>query len=100
MKTIALLTVAGLRFYGFFNHKDDLTGKEVTFEPEPTNPYDEHAIKIMFDGKQMGHVPRTQTGVLHEYIGKGTVVKGRVTNHYPRAVVVQTYIEETTDAKD
>lgn len=98
--TLALLTVAGLRFYSYWNHPEDLTGKAVTFEPEPTNQYDPKAIKIMLDGKQLGHVPRTQTGVIHDKLEKGFVVDGVITHHYPKAVVVRAFVEgkgSTTD---
>lgn len=89
------MTVAGLRFYSYWNHPEDLTGKAVTFEPEPTNPYDPKAIKIMLDGKQLGHVPRTQTGVIHDKLEKGFVVDGVITHHYPRAVVVHAFFITT-----
>jgi hypothetical protein len=38
-----------------------------TLEPEPTNPYDENAIKILApDGHQVGYVPRDTTDAIRD----------------------------------
>lgn len=38
-----------------------------TLEPEPTNPYDENAIKILApDGHQLGYVPRDTTDAIRD----------------------------------
>lgn len=49
-------------------------GDIVTFEPEPTNPYDPNAIKVMSSGRQLGYVPKDQAVALVESIGYGATI--------------------------
>ena len=53
-------TIAGMSYRG---NLDDYLGEHVgTLEPEPTNPYDSNAIKILAeDGHHVGYVPKDMT---------------------------------------
>lgn len=53
-------TIAGTSYRG---NIDDYLGEHVgTLEPEPTNPYDANAIKILAeDGHHVGYVPKDMT---------------------------------------
>ena len=71
--------IAGISHYeGIDNYLGEFI---VTLEPEPTNPYDENAIKILApDGHHIGYVPRDTTNAIRDitslpcscycYIGK------------------------------
>lgn len=50
-------------------HIDDHLGEFVaTMEPEPTNPYDPNAIKILANnGDRIGYVPRDMTDEVHNF---------------------------------
>ena len=95
-KSILLFNVAGLKFYSFWNLPEgSLVGKEVDLIPEPANPYDEHAVKVMMGTSQVGHVPRAQTGVIHEAVRLNKKFTATITTHYPRAVVIDVRTEDT-----
>ena len=49
---------------------DDHLGEFVaTLEPEPANPYDAQAIKILTrNGDRVGYVPKDMTGDIHDFI--------------------------------
>lgn len=53
--------VAGFKFHeGMLKlSKDELAeGDLVTLVPDPTNPYDENAIKVLYDDAMIGFVPK------------------------------------------
>lgn len=51
-------------------------GKEIRFVKEPNNPYDEHAIKIFLDDKDIGYVHRGQTqNMINGWKKKGEPIK-------------------------
>ena len=51
-------------------HVDDHLGEfAATLEPEPTNPYDQNAIKIVTrEGHRVGYVPKDQTQYVRDFI--------------------------------
>ena len=49
-------TVVGFRFVG--ETPQSLKNGKITLEPEPTNPYDSNAIRVLVNGKAVGHVAR------------------------------------------
>jgi len=90
--------VAGVRFH---NYKDaNLTvGDALTAEPEPENPYDPNAIKVLKDGIMIGHVPRTDTEIIHKALPDKpnfTVSYLDLAGKYP-VIVVQVTAGETLD---
>ena len=58
--------IAGMSYRGDLG---DYTGEHVgTLEPEPDNPYDANAIKILAeDGHHVGYVPKDMTGAVREF---------------------------------
>ena len=58
--------IAGMSYRG---NLGDYTGEHVgTLEPEPDNPYDANAIKILAeDGHHVGYVPKDMTGAVREF---------------------------------
>lgn len=63
-------------------------GAPLALEPEPTNQYDPHAIKIVHDGHHVGYVPRDLSQEVSALIATGRLmrcVKGtgaRIEIHY------------------
>jgi hypothetical protein len=53
-----------------------------TLEPEPTNPFDSTAVKVIVDGIQVGYIPKTDSPTVTQMIaksGKPTMeVKARI----------------------
>ena len=51
-------------------HVDDHLGEfAATLEPDPTNPYDQNAIKIVTrEGHRVGYVPKDQTQYVRDFI--------------------------------
>ena len=43
---------------------------DVQLEPEPDNPYDPNAIKVIADGVFIGHVPARSTSRVKQLLGK------------------------------
>lgn len=58
--------IAGMSYRGDLG---DYTGEHVgTLEPEPDNPYDANAIKILAeDGHHVGYVPKDMTGAVRDF---------------------------------
>ncbi|MDO5849838.1 MAG: HIRAN domain-containing protein [Methanobacteriaceae archaeon] len=62
--------VAGAYYY-FFNKIGYEAVEEWTFvrlEREPTNPYDDYAVKVLLDGELMGYVPRGLSSIISNII--------------------------------
>lgn len=61
--------------------------EEITFKPEPSNPYDRNAIEILgssgdgaYDREELGYVPREWTGFVHSLLkDKRITVSGEKT---------------------
>ena len=45
------------------------------FEPEPTNPEDEHAMKILINGVHIGYVPKAKARKVKRLIDEGKITK-------------------------
>jgi hypothetical protein len=52
---------------------------EFNLEPEPTNPHDKHAIRMMFRGHLVAYVPATLAPMLGAMLGGGYDVRCFVT---------------------
>lgn len=69
--------VAGVSFYDIDFASISMRSK-VTLEPNPANPHDANAIKVIIDGRQVGHIPRSLNTTLKEYIARRRSVTARV----------------------
>ena len=57
-------------------------GKHLTFEPEPTNPYDAKAIKISFRGNKIGYVYRGKIqDMINDWISRGDTFVGYINKY-------------------
>ena len=61
---ISAFKVAGVRFYPAYRDLNLQIGDQLKLQAEPSNPYDQQAIKVLRNNTQIGHVPKIQT---HEY---------------------------------
>jgi hypothetical protein len=67
-----LTEVAGYRHYRG-TEADIPYGAELTFTPEPDNPYDPNAIRVELDADRVGYVNRGQTAAFHHWLKHNTV---------------------------
>lgn len=78
--------VAGFPYYDGPALLDDLqAGDELTLVAEPDNPFDQHAIRIEAQGRQIGYVPRGENGLLTRLRGQGVSLRARVARVAPGA---------------
>ena len=57
-------------------------GKSLTFEQEPTNPYDTKAIKIIFGGAKVGYVYRGNIqDMINDWISRGDTFVGYINKY-------------------
>jgi len=70
--TVYYSSIKGIRFQesGKTIYKQDAM-TELELIPEPQNPYDDKAVGIWLDGKQMGYVPRTQNKAIFKALEDG-----------------------------
>ncbi|MCK4823347.1 HIRAN domain-containing protein, partial [bacterium] len=70
--TVYYSSIKGIRFQesGKTIYKRDAM-TELELIPEPQNPYDDKAVGIWLDGKQMGYVPRTQNKAIFKALDDG-----------------------------
>lgn len=76
--------IAGVRHYigcDGENCKDTIhlnVGDRLSLELEPTNMYDENAIKVLHENKHLGYLPRYYSEGVTEYIKDGAVYECKV----------------------
>ncbi|HSS32388.1 MAG TPA: DUF4011 domain-containing protein [Solirubrobacterales bacterium] len=58
---------------------DDNRMRVATLIPEPTNPYDRHAVRVMIDEEQVGHLPKALAAIVAGQISELTRADGEVT---------------------
>lgn len=62
--------VAGLSYY-WENYRENLNPEsefKVDLVPEPENPHDKNAIKVLLNGLQVGHVPKDKTAEVRKVL--------------------------------
>lgn len=55
-------------------YKYDIYVKDIEFVPEPDNPHDENAVKILADGVHIGYVPVSKTKKLLRLLEKEEII--------------------------
>ena len=66
-KFILELCITGLKHYGFI-WEDGLQKQKLIFVREPDNEYDENAIKVLLNDKQIGYITRDDAEQLAPYL--------------------------------
>jgi len=91
--------LAGSQYYALGTFWPQIrVGDELGLTREAHNPHDALAIRVDWQGHQLGYLPRTQNRVLAEAMDKGDRLRGRVarlTEHPDpwRRVIVEVYLE-------
>jgi len=76
--------VAGFPFRGL-DPNSIAEGETVTLEPEPSNPHDPNAIKVIQDstGACIGYVPREATQAIREALEAGATLTAVIVEKLP-----------------
>jgi len=69
--------VAGVTFYDV-DFSSISPSSKVEIVPEPENPHDSNALKVIIDGKHVGYIKRTLSTFLAQKIADGVTLKAKV----------------------
>ncbi|MCP5536321.1 MAG: HIRAN domain-containing protein [Akkermansiaceae bacterium] len=77
--------LAGFNYYGqdIWLHQMKL-GEELTLVAEPANPYDQYAVRIHWQDKHIGYLPRTSNHVVSRLLRQGAPIKAAIAWLDPR----------------
>lgn len=53
-------------------------GQALTLVREPRNPYDEKAVRVDWNGYQLGYVPRTENDMIAQLLDRGEKLSARI----------------------
>jgi len=71
--------LAGFRYYDARALWDEMkVGDALALVREPDNPYDANAVRVEWNGYQLGYVPRRENADVARQIDRGTRVKARI----------------------
>ena len=83
-----LTELAGFVHYAEDNKLRSLSvGEELQLERDPGNRWDPYAVKVLYQGKQIGFIKRVHSQTVAEEIAKGKKVKAEVRNSDINGVV-------------
>lgn len=60
-------------------YKYNFAEQDAQLVPEPENPHDPNAIRVVVDGKTVGHIARDNTARISDIIRRGLTVKANIT---------------------
>ncbi|MDP3031577.1 MAG: HIRAN domain-containing protein [Rhodocyclaceae bacterium] len=71
--------LAGFQYHAGATHWDSLQlGDRLTLEREPENPHDARAVRVEWQGKQLGYLPRAENAAVAAAMDRGERVEGRI----------------------
>ncbi len=71
--------LAGFRYYDARALWDEMkVGDTLTLVREPANPHDDNAVRVEWQGRLLGYVPRRENADVARQIDRGTVVRARI----------------------
>jgi hypothetical protein len=71
--------LAGFRYNdGRLVWNDMRTGDALTLVREPDNPFDADAIRLEWNGRKIGYVPRRENGALARELDAGKTIEARI----------------------
>jgi hypothetical protein len=71
--------LAGFQYYEGAELWEKITvGDELTLVREPDNPYDSNAIRVEWQGRKLGYVPRRENTAVARHLDRGGRVEARV----------------------
>jgi|SRR5215510_125293 len=72
---------AGLRYHDAKAVWDQMkVGDALTLVREPANPYDDNAVRVDWNGHQLGYIPRTENEVIARQMDRGNRLQARIAN--------------------
>lgn len=72
---------AGLRYHDAKAVWDQMkVGDALTLVREPANPYDYNAVRVDWNGHQLGYIPRTENEAIARQIDRGNRLQARIAN--------------------
>ena len=72
--------LAGFRYYdGKSLWQEIKVGDPLALVREPDNPHDGNAVRIEWNGRKLGYVPRRENAHLARQMDRGAVAEGRIT---------------------
>ena len=72
--------LAGFRYYDGKSLWEEIkVGDPLALVREPDNPYDGNAVRIEWNGRKLGYVPRRENAHLARQMDHGAAVEGRIT---------------------
>lgn len=71
--------LAGFRHYEAPDvWRDVRAGDRLVLVREPGNPYDPNAVRIDWQGRQLGYLPRSENAAVARQLDRGTALEARV----------------------
>jgi len=71
---------AGLRYHDARAVWDQMkVGDALTLVREPGNPYDANAVRVEWNGHQLGYIPRAENEAIARQIDRGNRLEARIT---------------------
>ncbi len=71
--------LAGYQYHAAGEFWDQLkVGDELTLVREPGNPHDRNAIRVEWQGKQLGYLPRAENQAIAVELDRGSRVEARI----------------------
>lgn len=71
---------AGLRYHDAKAVWDQMkVGDALTLVREPGNPYDGNAVRVEWNGHQLGYIPRAENEAIARQIDRGNKLEARIT---------------------
>lgn len=71
--------LAGYQFHAATEVWDSLkVGDTLTLVREPDNPHDKNAVRVEWQGRQLGYLPRLENQSIAVEMDKGTPVEARI----------------------
>lgn len=71
---------AGLRYHEAKAVWDQMkVGDTLTLVREPSNPYDGNAVRVDWNGRQLGYIPRTENAAVARQMDRGNKLEARIT---------------------
>ena len=72
---------AGLRYHDAKAVWDQMkVGDALTLVREPANPYDNNAVRVDWNGHQLGYIPRVENEAIARQMDRGNRLQARIAN--------------------
>jgi len=72
---------AGLRYHDAKAVWDQMrVGDPLTLVREPANPYDNNAVRVDWNGHQLGYIPRAENEAIARQMDRGNRLQARIAN--------------------